>query len=126
MPVNIILDRHTHWCNMFPMCEDNKIEELGKAAEEYSNIRGKLNQVHAKLTKALSDYQLATQVFQTLEAENGKLVFQHSAHLGSQPRTLDELLNASQLAELIAERSRLSSELDATTKKVRILAPHLI
>jgi len=108
------------------MSENEKLTQIGRAAQEYSNLKGQLNHVHERIGQALADYQLAVQVFQNLRAEDGKLVFPHAAHMGNRPRSLDGLLNASQLTDLLAEEERLSIELDAATTRLRGLTPHLL
>jgi hypothetical protein len=108
------------------MSDNEKLVQIGRAAEEYGNFKGQLNQVREKIGHALQDYQLAAQVFPNLRAENGKLVFPHAAHMGNQPRSLDGLLNASQLTELLAEEERLSIELNAAATRLKGLAPNLL
>ena len=89
-------------------------------------MKGQLNQVREKINQALADYQLVVQVFQNLRAEDGKLVFPHAAHMGNKPRSLDELLGASQLTDLLAREERLSIELNAAATKLSGLAPYLL
>jgi len=108
------------------MSDDEKFAQIGRAAEDYSSLKGQVNQVRERIGHALSDYQLVVQVFQNLRAESGKLVFPHAAHMGNQPRSLDGLLNASELTELLNEQERLSNELNTAAVKLRGLTPNIL
>jgi chromosome segregation ATPase len=107
------------------MSEQEKREQIGKLAEEYSEVKGKLIQLGEKLSKAHSDYQLLGQAqnFNNLRIDGGKLVFQAAP---SSQRALENLLNSSQLVELLTERDRLNGELKEISERLKALAPHLL
>jgi hypothetical protein len=107
------------------MSEQEKREQIGKLAEEYSEVKGKLIQLGEKLSKAHSDYQLLGQAqnFNNLRVDGEKLVFQAAP---SSQRALENLLNSSQLIELLTERDRLNGELKEISERLKALAPHLL
>ena len=63
--------------NMFCMSENEKAEQIGKLAEEYSAARGHLNHVQERLTRFWSEIvPLANQqIFQTLRVDDGVIKF---------------------------------------------------
>jgi hypothetical protein len=109
------------------MSEQEKREQIGKLAEEYSEVKGKLIQLGEKLSKAHSDYQLLGQAqnFNNLRIDGGKLVFQAAPSSPNQ-RVLDNLLNSNQLIELLTEKDRLNGELKEISERLKALAPHLL
>jgi len=110
---------------MFCMSEQEKREQIGKLAEEYSEVKGKLNHLAEKLSRAQSDYQILGQAqnFNNLRVDGGKLVFQAAP---SNQRVLENLLNSNQLVELLTERDRLNGELREISERLKALAPHLL
>lgn len=110
---------------MFCMSEQEKYEQVGRVAEEYSHLKGKLNHVAEKLTLAQSAYQIAAQSFQAIKVENGKAVVA-APQWGNQQRPLEHLLSSAELAEVLTERDRLVAEVAGAAARLKALAPHLL
>ena len=109
---------------MFCMSETEKLEQIGRLAEEYSKLKGELNHVTEKCTKAAQAYSFAAQQFQTFVAVGDKVMSRSQP--GTQLAVLDSLLNQHQLVEVLNERERLTKEVKETGDRLRALAPHLL
>ena len=111
---------------MFCMTENEKLEQIGRAAEEYSHLKGRLNHVNEKLTQAQAAYQFLGQIqnFQNLRVQDGRLV--NPAQYGAPPQSLEGLLNTCELVEVLTEQQRLSAELANSGTRLKALAPHLL
>lgn len=108
------------------MSENEKLEQIGRLAEEYSHLKGQLNHVVEKLNHAQACYQVLSNpgTFQGLRAQNGKLIIPQQ--YGVPPKDMGGLLNHSQLVEVLEEKERLSKEIQAVTERLRAVAPHLV
>ena len=98
---------------MFCMTENEKAEQIGKLAEEYSHARGKLNHVQEKLNRMQSDMQALNnpQAFQSLRVENGEIKYNPFPAQYNQPVSkLEGLLDHKQLFEILEEKQRLTKD----------------
>jgi len=111
---------------MFRMSEQEKREQIGEAVEVYSRLKGELNHINEKLAHAQQDYAVASQVFGNLHVDNGKLIVPPQAYQAQSARSLEGLLNYTQLVELLTERDRLNAELGGAAARLKALAPHLL
>ena len=112
------------------MTENEKAEQIGRLAEEYSRVRGKLNHIIEKLNHLQSLYSILSnpQTFQSLRIENGKLLLTPNPAFpyGQQAPNLDGLLDHPQLLEIVEEECNLTKELESLTGRLKALAPHLL
>jgi ABC-type phosphate transport system auxiliary subunit len=108
------------------MSEHEKELQIGKLAEEYSNLKGELNHVSEKMTRAQQAYQQLANLnaFNTLRVINGILV----ANLPPQnlQRNVEGLLGTDELKHFVAEKERLNTELRQLAERLKALAPHLL
>lgn len=111
---------------MFGMSDHEKLEQLGKMVEDYSQLKGQLNHANELLSKANGEYQLVSNAFQSLRVSEGRLVCPPLPQTGNQQRILSHLLSSAQLVELLTERDRLIQEVRAAGDRLRTSAPHLI
>jgi hypothetical protein len=114
---------------MYCMSEHEKYEQVGRLAEEYSELKGHLAHVQEKLSLAQQDYVAASQGPQGvtgLRVMNGKLVAGPSPQSGNRQRDLEHLLNSHQLIEVLEERNRLQKEIAEKAARLKALAPHLL
>ncbi len=115
--------------NMFCMSENEKYEQVGRLAEEYSELKGHLAHLQEKLNLAQQDYVAAAQGPQGvngLRVMDGKLIAGPSPHTGNRQRDLEHLLDTHQLTELIEEKNRLLKEIAEKGERLKALAPHLL
>ncbi|MGA2877876.1 MAG: hypothetical protein ABSG13_02900 [Bryobacteraceae bacterium] len=111
------------------MSEHEKYEQVGRLAEEVSEVKGKLAHVNEKLTRAQADYQFLANlnVFQQLKVQDGQLIVPNAPTSGQgQPRTLNGLLSTHDLMRVLEERDRLTGEFNALAARLKTLAPHLL
>ena len=116
--------------NMFCMSENEKAEQIGKLAEEYSAARGHLNHVQERLTRFWSEIvPLANQqIFQTLRVDDGVIKFNPAPPYQRQTAhsSLEGLLDHKQLKEVLEEKQRLAEEISKLAERLKALAPHLL
>jgi len=106
------------------MSENENLEQIGRAVEEYSRLKGEVNHIQEKLNKCQSDFALASQLLPFLRVQDGKLIV--PAQLPNQQTSLDGILNVHQLIEVLGEKERLVSDLNAATTRLKALAPNLL
>jgi hypothetical protein len=111
--------------SMFCMSEQEKYEQVGRLAEEYSHLRGQLNHVSEKLSRAHAAYQFAAASFQNLRLIDGKIAGPSNPQQRGTP-DLSDLCNFQQLTELFEERDKLNRELADKSTRLKALAPHLL
>lgn len=112
---------------MFCMTEHEKREQIGMLAEEVSRIKGELNHINEKLTKALAAYQAMAgpRNINNWVVQNDKVVVVPQAQ-PSPNIDLGALLNVHELKEVLEHKEHLTSELKIATDRLRGLAPHLL
>jgi hypothetical protein len=110
------------------MSEDEKAEQIGKLAVEYSEARGKLNHINEKLNRAHAAYMVlgVRQSFDRLRVIDGVLSAPTPPNFNATPSRVDGLLGTEQLIHVVEERDQCSSELDRLTERLRAVAPHLL
>ncbi len=112
------------------MSEEEKYEQVGRAAEHYSHLKGELNHVQEKLNRAFMEMQFLVQqnqIFQTLKAEGGKVTYVPPPQLRGQAlHSFEGLLNHHELVHVLEEKQRLAAELHEATERLKALAPHLL
>lgn len=111
------------------MSEHEKYEQVGRLAEEVSQVKGKLAHVNEKLTRAQAEYQLLANfnVFQLLKVQDGKLIAPNAPPYNQpQRKTLDGLLGTHELIQVLEERDRLKAEFEDLAARLKALAPHLL
>ncbi len=115
--------------NIFCMSDNEKFEQVGRLAEEVSRLKGELNHINEKLTRAFFAYQFLTQGQSpgNWRVDNGKVVAPAAGRNQSQPLPqLEALLNEHELIEVIEKRQKLTLELQGATDRLKGLAPHLL
>ena len=110
---------------MFCMSEQEKYVQVGRLAEEYGHIKGKLSHVQEKLNRAGIAYTTVTQNFPNLTVVAGRLHKPNSPYPSSQD-ALDHLLSSSELVDVLEEKNRLSKELSQAADRLKAVAPHLL
>lgn len=110
------------------MSEHEKLEQIGRLAEEVSRIKGELNQVSEKINRASAAYIRLAQSPMAVNwsVQNGQLHIPPANQYPAQNADFDALLNKHQLIEVIEHRQRLTQELNAASQRLRGLAPHLL
>ncbi|MDE1154843.1 MAG: hypothetical protein PW735_03830 [Acidobacteriaceae bacterium] len=112
------------------MSEHEKQLKIGKLVEVYSDVKGRLTNVTARLQKAQRAYSYASLVMQNnfLKYINGTFNSQAAGHYGNQGSVQDlpHLLSYAELAEAFEEKNRLEPELAELRRELSTLAPHLL
>jgi predicted RNase H-like nuclease (RuvC/YqgF family) len=108
---------------MFCMSEAEKYEQIGHLAAEVSRLNEHRKHLEEKMRRIQSAYQQAAQQILNMKAEHGKLL----ASTGPQTfRPFEhELLDNSQLAKVLEERTEIVAELEDKHRRLKDLAPYL-
>jgi hypothetical protein len=112
--------------SMFCMTEHEKYEQVGRLAEEYSQLKGELNHVQEKLNRAQGAYIFAGQQFVNLRIIEGRLGTNQGVQQQPQQKSLEDLLSHHELKEAFERRDHLAREVAEKTTRLRALAPHLL
>ena len=112
---------------MFCMTEHEKYEQVGRLAEEVSHLKGELNHINEKLNQAYYAYQAMVQGqnFNAWSVKDGKLIIP-MRQPQMPPVNLEALLSTRELVDVLEKKQHLTTELEATSKRLRDLAPHLL
>jgi hypothetical protein len=108
---------------MFCMSEQEKYEQVGRLAEEYSRVKGELNHVSEKIERAAAGYKFAGNNFANLRLQDGWLT---AANQVPGQKSLEDLLGYRELAEAFKRRDELTAEVGKVAIRLRALAPHLV
>jgi hypothetical protein len=113
---------------MFCMSENEKREQIGKLAEEYSELKGKQAHVQERLTRAQQAYAMVSNQnsFGSLKVQDGKLFTSGNSPQPAVVRPVEGLLSEEHLIALLEERKRLGIELAELAVRLKALAPHLL
>lgn len=106
------------------MSEQEKIEQIGRVAAEYSDRKGELNHIEEKAAAVQRAYEMAANGFGNLRVSEGALTI-HRKSSGAEG-DVGMLLNTQELAELLEERDELRSSVKVVGDRLRALAPHLL
>jgi hypothetical protein len=115
----------------YAMSDHEKYEQVGKLAEEVGHLKGKLNQVNEKLTRAYWAYQrmAQSQSPNNWDVTGETLLVPSNVGGGYNPggpADLNALLDARELTAILQERKTLQAELDKASERLRGLAPNLL
>jgi hypothetical protein len=106
------------------MSEHEKLLQVGRLGEEYSQLKGELNHVMEKINRAQSAYSFAGSNFNNLRVDGDRLLA--NTYGAVQVYDFTGLANESELVHLFRERDRLVGVLKETGDRLRALAPHLV
>ena len=111
------------------MSDDEKLEQIGRLAKEVGHLKGEINHVNEKLSRAFFAYNRMSQSPMTnnWNVSDGQLnIPSQSGQYQPQGAELDGLLNKHQLIEVLEHRQKLASELDEKSQRLKGLAPNLL
>ncbi len=109
------------------MSEHEKYEQVGRVAEEYSKVKGELNHVTEKLSRAGQAYQQVGPTTIHLVFQGEKLFAPPLApYRNPGPPDYGALLNEAELKHAVHEKTRLTAELAELRGRLTSLAPHLL
>lgn len=110
------------------MSDRDKLQQIGGAAEEVSQLKVDLNNINDKLNQSLSAYQALGQSggIESWRAQDGKLIVTASAEFRGQDPSTDGLLGLQELVEVLEEKQRILESLNGAIAKLRGLVPHLL
>lgn len=111
---------------MFCMTEQEKYEQVGRLAEEYSHLKGQLNHVSEKISRAHAAFNFAGQNFANLRIMDGRLTTANAPQYPQGQKSLEDLLSYHELAEALKHRDELAREVTEKATSLRALAPHLL
>jgi hypothetical protein len=113
---------------MFCMSEHEKREQIGKLAEEYSELKGKLGHVQERLLRSQQAYLMVgnQNAFANLKVQDGKLLTTGNPSNPAMVRPVEGLLGEQQLIEILEERNKLTFELAELAVRLKALTPHLL
>lgn len=110
------------------MSDREKLQQIGGAAEEVSQLKVDLNNINEKLKQSLGAYQALAQSggIEGWRAQDGKLIVTSSGDYRGQDLSTDGLLGLKELVKVLEEKQRILENLNAAIAKLRGLVPHLL
>jgi len=110
------------------MSERDKLQQIGGAAQEVSELKVDLDHINEKLGQSLSAYQALAQSgdIESWRAQDGKLIITPAAEFRGQDPSTDGLLGLKELIEVLEEKHRKLESLNAAITRLRGLVPHLL
>ncbi|MGA7463555.1 MAG: hypothetical protein WBW69_25185 [Candidatus Korobacteraceae bacterium] len=110
------------------MSDREKLQQIGGAAEEVSQLKVDLNNINEKLRQSLSAFQALSQSggIESWHAQDGKLVVAPPAEFRGQDLSTDGLLGLKELIKVLEEKQRILETLNAAIARLRGLVPHLL
>jgi len=110
------------------MSDREKLQQIGGAAEEVSQLKVDLNNINEKLKQSLSAYQALAQSggIESWRVQDGKLILSASGDYRGQDGSTDGLLGLKELVRVLEEKQRMLENLNAAIAKLRGLVPHLL
>ena len=110
------------------MSDRDKLQQIGGAAQEVSQLKVDLNNINEKLSQSLTAYQALAQSggIESWRAQDGKLVIAPTAEFRGQGYSTDGLLGLEELIEVLEEKQRILESLNAAITRLRGLVPHLL
>ena len=110
------------------MSDRDKLQQIGGAAEEVSQLKVDLNNINDKLNQSLSAYQALSQSggIDGWRVQDGKLVVAPAVEFRAQDSSTDGLLGLKELIRVLEEKQRILETLNAAIAKLRGLVPHLL
>jgi len=110
------------------MSEREKLQQIGGAAEEVSQLKVDLNNINEKLNQSLYAYQALAQSggIESWRAQDGKLIVTPSGDYRGQEPSTDGLLGLKELVGVLEEKQRILENLNSAIAKLRGLVPHLL
>ncbi len=109
---------------MYIMSDAEKLEQIGRLAEEYSRLNGEFAHLNERLMQAKNACTLFTQGFNGLIVQDGKLI-SPTGRLGAATE-ITGLLNIHETVETMMARDRLKNELQALKDRIKKIAPNLL
>jgi hypothetical protein len=108
------------------MGDNEKFEQVGRLAEEVSRLKGELNHVNEKLSRAFAAYQRMVQGQSPMNwnVQRGEIIVP-APYQQQPPADFAALLNKHELVEILEHKQKLAGELSAATERLKGLAPHL-
>ncbi len=110
------------------MSDRDKLQQIGGAAEEVSQLKVDLNNINDKLNQSLNAYQALAQSggIEGWRAQDGKLVVAPAVEFRGQDSSTDGLLGLKELIRVLEEKQRILETLNAAIARLRGLVPHLL
>jgi len=110
------------------MSDRDKLQQIGGAAQEVSELKVDLNHINEKLNQTLSAYQALAQSggIESWRAQEGRLVVTPPPEFREKDYSTDGLLGLRELIEVLEEKQRILESLNAAISRLRGLVPHLL
>lgn len=112
--------------SIFVMSEQEKYEQVGRLAEEYSQLKGELNHVNEKVAQARAAYQVVSNAFASdaIKVHDGKLYnAPRGAIIQRNTPEITGMLSTRELIEALEHVDRVNEELQEKAQRLRSLAP---
>jgi len=110
------------------MSEREKLQQIGGAAQEVSQLKVDLNRINEKLSQSLSAYQALAQSggIENWRTQDGRLIVTPPQEMRGQDYPTEGLLGLQELIGVLEEKQRILESLNAAIARLRGLVPHLL